>query len=424
MSASPLPSTPSTAEEAGPPEGQESLPSVAPPHAAAKAIGKRPRMSRFRRFLFGVTALCHLPFVTALSELAQRCGAPLVTSWLAAVVLGALGVYLFLGRAEKIAHDAPRAFASTFFFDIPYYVHWCACVFCLVPSIVYVIGEPLIDGVRGAPVGLSGGFFLWTYALGLVVCGYGVTLRRWFFVTRRVDVPIRGLDRRLDGYRIVHLSDLHIGALTPPWWAKRWIERANAERPDAVAVTGDLVTSGVAFHSSIAEVLGGLRARDGVFCSMGNHDYFGEGEPLVSLIRAHGPKVLRNEGVIVERDGARLYIAAIDDTWTRRANLDLAMQQRPANVATVMLAHDPDKFPQIAKRGVHLVLSGHTHGGQIAVPFLGRWINASRLAHHFHIGVYRDADSTLYVHPGLGTTGPPIRLGVAPAVVVLTLRAA
>lgn len=381
-------------------------------------------MSRFRKILLAITAACHLPFVAAMAELAGRTGAPTPVAWASAIALGLLGVYLFNGRAEKIANDEVRPFAPTFLVDVPYYVHWSACVFCLIPSIVYLIGEPVVDALRSAPLGPSGGFFLWTYALGLVVCGYGVTLRRWFFVTRRVDIPVRGLDARLDGYRIVHLSDLHIGALTPGWWARRWIERANAEKADAVAITGDLVTSGVAFHETIAELVGDLRARDGVFCAMGNHDYFGEGEPLISLIRARGPKVLRNEGVVVERDGARLFIAAIDDTWTRRANLDLALEKRPARVPTVMLAHDPDKFPQIAKRGVELVLSGHTHGGQIAVPFLARFINASKLAHRFHLGVYTDGDSTLYVHPGLGTTGPPIRLGVAPALVVLTLRAA
>ena len=213
-------------------------------------------MSRFRRFLLGVTTLCHLPFVVGLAELAQRVGAPALGAWLGAILAGALGVYLFLGRAEKIANDEPRPFVPTFLFDVPYYVHWSACVFCLVPSIVYLLGEPVVDAIRGTPIGPSGGFFMWTYAIGLVVCGYGVTFRRWFFVTRRVDIPVRGLDRRLDGYRIVHLSDLHIGALTPPWWARRWIERANAEKPDAVAVTGDLVTSGVSFHEAIADVLG------------------------------------------------------------------------------------------------------------------------------------------------------------------------
>jgi predicted MPP superfamily phosphohydrolase len=381
-------------------------------------------MTRFRRYILGITTVCHAPFVVAVAEGARRAGASPLPSWLGGLAAGVLGVYLFMGRAEKIANDEPRPFVPTFLFDVPYYVHWSATVFCLIPSIVYLIGEPIVDAFRGTPVGPSPGFFMWTYLLGLVVSFYGVTFRRWFFVTRRVEVPIRGLDHRLDGYRIVHLSDLHIGALTPPWWGQRWVNRANAEKPDAIAVTGDLVTSGVAFHQAIADLVGGLRARDGVFCSMGNHDYFGNGEPLISLIRARGPKVLRNEGVVIEHDGARFYMAAIDDTWTRRADLDLALKEQPAGMATVMLAHDPDRFPQIAKRGVALVLSGHTHGGQIAVPFLGRWINASKLAHHFHIGLYKEGDATLYVHPGLGTTGPPIRLGVAPAVVVLTLRAA
>jgi uncharacterized protein len=397
--------------------------SIPPPNAAARAMPKRPRMSRFRRFLLGVTTLCHVPFIAAFAEGARRCGAGPGLAWGLAIVAAALGIYLFIGRAERIANDAPRSFRSILAFDLPYYVHWCACVYTIVPSILYVVLEPIVDAIRGVPIGPSPSFFFWTYASGLVVCGYAVTLRRWWFVTREVTIPIRGLDPKLDGYRIVHLSDLHIGALTPGWWAQRWIDRANAENADLAVVTGDLVTSGVAFHSEIADVVGSLRARDGVFCAMGNHDYFGEGEPLVSLLRARGRVVLRNEGVVLERDGARFFLAGIDDTWTKRANLELALKDRPAEVPTIMLAHDPDRFPQIAREGVDLVLSGHTHGGQIAFPFLGRWITASRLAHHFHVGLYSQGTSWLYVHPGLGTTGPPIRLGVAPAVVILTLRA-
>lgn len=380
-------------------------------------------MSKFRRFLLAVTTITHLAFVVAVAECAQRAGVPPLAAWVLGVLAGAVGVYLFSGRADKIANDTHRSFGETFFFDVPYYIHWSACVFCLIPSIVYLVCEPIVDAIRGAPIGPSGGFFMWTYATGLVVCGYGCTLRRWWFVTRRIDVEVKNLDPRLDGYRLVHLSDLHIGALTPKWWAQRWIDRANAENADAVVVTGDLVTSGVEFHEDIADLIGSLRGKDGVLCAMGNHDYFGEGEPLISLMRARGAKVLRNEGILVERDGAPMYIAAIDDTWTRRADIDRALRDRPAGVPTIVLAHDPDRFPQLSKRGVDLVLSGHTHGGQVAVPFLSRWINASKLAHRFHIGVYADGDSTLYVHPGLGTTGPPIRLGVAPAVVVLTLRA-
>lgn len=380
----------------------------------------RPKLSRFRKLLLAITAVTHLPFVVAATELSRRLGANVPLALGIGLGLAALGVWLFLGRAESIAEDAPRPFAPILLLDMPYYVHWSACIYCLVPSVVYLLGSIFTGGP-------SAGFFLWCYASGLVVCFYGVYLRRWFFVTRDIEVSVKGLGAELDGYRIAHLSDMHIGALTPPWWAKRWVARANATQPDVTVVTGDFVTAGVRFHDAIAEVVGELRAKDGVFCSMGNHDYF-DGEGLITLLRQAGATMLRNEGVTLTRGDARLWLAAIDDTWTKRADIDKAVADRPEEngrrLPTVMLAHDPDRFPEIVRRGADLVLSGHTHGGQVAWPFLGRWINASKLAHRFHIGVYRLGDATLHVHPGLGTTGPPIRLGVAPAVVVITLRAA
>jgi uncharacterized protein len=187
-------------------------------------------------------------------------------------------------------------------------------------------------------------------------------------------------------------------------------------------VTGDMVTSGTAFHVDIANVVGALRAKDGVFVSMGNHDYFGEGEPLIGYLRERSVRVLRNEGLHLERAGERMYLAAIDDTWTGRADMVAALAERPANVPCILLAHDPEVFPKAVEKGVDLMLSGHTHGGQIAVPFLAKRLSLATLAHHFNVGTYREGDATLYVSPGLGTTGPPIRLGSAPAITLLTLR--
>ena len=119
-------------------------------------------------------------------------------------------------------------------------------------------------------------------------------------------------------------------------------------------------------------------------------------------------------------------IAGMGDLWEGDPDCDAALGGVPSSMPRIVLSHNPDICEEscMVKHAprIDLMLSGHTHGGQIAVPFMARWINASKLAHHFHIGVYKDGDSTLYVHPGLGTTGPPIRLGVAPAVVVHTLR--
>lgn len=378
------------------------------------------------RVLVTITAVVHLPFVVGAAEALQRFAhAPPRSAWAIASLAGAVGVLLFFGRARNGMHDEHRPFWQTFLVDVPYFIHWSACVWSLIPSLVYILLEPVVDLARGVPVDPRAGFFMWTYAAGLVVCGYGCTLRRWFFQVKRVDVPVRDLPVELEGYTIAHLSDLHIGALTPLWWGKRWTRAANAAKPDMVVVTGDMVTSGTAFHEDIAELVSELSAPGGVFVAMGNHDYFGEGEPLISLLRTKGrATVLRNEGLVVERAGGKMYLAAIDDTWTRRADIDRALAGRPSGMPTVLLAHDPDRFPPARERKVDVVLAGHTHGGQIAVPFLARHINASKLAHRYHVGVYTEGDSSLYVHPGLGTTGPPIRLGVAPAVALVSLRRA
>jgi len=379
-------------------------------------------MMTFRRVVMTVTVAIHIPFAAAMAELARRLGWPL--PWGVGGVLALVGVVMFMPRMPGASADRKRATPhSARFIDLPYYVHWCACLFTIIPAVVGSLVSPVVDAVRGVPIEAPMRLYLYTYVLGLVVCGYGILVRRRWFHVRELDVPVHGLDPTFDGFTVAHLSDLHIGTHTPKSWGMRWARAANGRAPDIAVVTGDMVTSGMEFHEDIAEIMGELRAKEGVYVSMGNHDYFGEGEPLVAHIRARGVTVLRNEGVVLEREGKRLYLAAIDDTWTERDDLDTALAARPDGSHVVLLAHDPERFRQAAKRDIALTLSGHTHGGQIAFPFLSRWISLSHLTHHFHQGLYRIGRSTLYVHPGLGTTGPPMRLGVAPIVAILRLRA-
>jgi predicted MPP superfamily phosphohydrolase len=380
-------------------------------------------MSRILRFLVIVTALTHLPVALGVAELARRLGWPLPA--LIGFAWAVAGVTLFVGRARAGMPDRKgRHPALVRLVDIPYFIHWCACLWTLVPSVLAAVFAPIVDLLRGSPPHVPAGVFMYAYLSGLAVAGYGVLVRRrWYRVVER-DVPVPGLDARFEGLRIAQLSDLHIGTLTPKSWGLRWSRSANERAPDLAVVTGDLVTSGTDFHEDVADVVGALRARDGVFVSMGNHDYFGEGEPLVSLLRARGVAVLRNEGVAIERNGAKLWLAAIDDTWTRRDDLARAMQARPDGATTVLLAHDPNRFDQAAAAGANVVLSGHTHGGQIGVPFLYRFANLASFSYPYNVGFYRRGPSVLYVHPGLGTTGPPMRLGVPPEVTILVLRAA
>ncbi len=358
----------------------------------------------------------HGPFGLAAFEGAREAGLSFWFAVAVAVGLVAAGIRLFVGRLRGAIDDHPRSWSRLWLVDMPYFVHFGACVFLLLPGLVALLLMPL--------TGVHLGFFLRTYLTGALIAAYAVFVRRRWFVVKDVDVTIADLPAAFDGYTIAHLSDLHIGGLMPADFAMRWVRAANGRSPDLCVVTGDVVTNGTAFHADIARVLGALRAKDGAVLSMGNHDYFGDGEPLITLVREAGVTVMRNEGKAIERGGEYVYLAAIDDTWTRRADMDKALAQRPAGMKTILLAHDPDQWDGARARDVALTLSGHTHGGQVAFPFLARWLTLSRIAHNYSLGKYEKDGRTLFVHPGLGTTGPPIRLGVAPAVVILRLRRA
>jgi predicted MPP superfamily phosphohydrolase len=378
-------------------------------------------MSRFLRALVAITAVVHVPVALGVAELARRLGSP--HPWLLGSLWATAGVGLFVGRARAGMPDRRRNRVLVRWVDIPYFVHWCAAVWTLIPSVIATCVAPVIDLARGATVHAPMLAYMASYLSGLVVCGYGVLVRRrWHRVVHR-EVAIPGLDPRLNGLRIAHLSDLHIGTLTPRSWGLRWADAANREAPDLAVVTGDMVTSGTDYHEDVADVIGALRAKHGVFASMGNHDYFGEGEPLVSMLGERDVRLLRNEGQGIEHAGATMWVAAIDDTWTRRDDIASALRDRPTGAFSVLLAHDPQRFDSAVEHGANLVLSGHTHGGQIAVPFLYKVANLANLAYRYRVGFYRRARSVLYVSPGLGTTGPPIRLGVAPEVTILVLRA-
>jgi hypothetical protein len=380
----------------------------------AKRVARR---SRFMRVLLGVTVLVHVPVALGVGELAVRLGWPRLTG----VIWAAAGVALFATRV-RATPDRRSGSALRAAIDVPFFIHWCAAVWALVPSVVGTVVAPVVSFIRGTPLALPMGVYMWSYLSGLAVCGYGILIRRrWYRVVER-EVVIPGLDARLVGMRIAHLSDLHIGGLTPRSWGLAWSRAANGRAPDLAVVTGDLVTSGTEFHEDVADVIGELRAKMGVVVSLGNHDYFGDGEALTSTLRKRGVSVLRNEGRVLDWQGARLWVAAIDDTWTRRDDVPMAMRDRPDGATTILLAHDPGTFNAASDAGAELVLSGHTHGGQIAMPFIQRAVSLAMFTYPYRLGLYRRARSVLYVHPGLGTTGPPLRLGVAPEVTILVLK--
>ncbi|MEB2345009.1 MAG: metallophosphoesterase [Deltaproteobacteria bacterium] len=239
----------------------------------------------------------------------------------------------------------------------------------------------------------------------------------------RVEIPLARWPRALDGFRIVQLSDLHLGPLLDRRFAASLVERVTALAPDLVVVTGDLVDGGVGRVGDEVAPLGALRARHGVWFVTGNHDYYSGADDWVARVSALGWRALRNERVAIGADGAGFDLAGVDDHHGALVgpgggeDLERALAGRDPERPVVLLAHDPATFRRAARREVDLQLSGHTHGGQIW-PF--RW--AVRLTVPWVEGLHRVGRSTLYVSRGTGFWGPPMRLRAPAEISELVLR--
>jgi predicted MPP superfamily phosphohydrolase len=242
------------------------------------------------------------------------------------------------------------------------------------------------------------------------------------------EVRVAGLDPRHDGVTIAQLSDIHVGHLTPASHIRAAIDAANAAEPDLIVLTGDYVCWRRSEVELAAHQLGGLRAPR-VLAVLGNHDYFVWGAGVRSALSKHGYEVMRNQHTVEHVNGAPLTLVGVDDPVTRHDDLDAAFRGVAPKGTRVVLCHAPDRAPAVAERGADLVLSGHTHGGQIFIKGITDRI-MKRIGLHYRRGMYElsvgDRKSQLYVTPGVGFSGVTHRAGEGThaEVALLTLRAA
>jgi uncharacterized protein len=199
------------------------------------------------------------------------------------------------------------------------------------------------------------------------------------------------------------------------------VEAVNQLRPDAVMLTGDYVSRDAALAEPCAQALGALQAPAGVYAVLGNHDHWTDAGEVERALAAQSLTVLRNDAVPIERGGARLWIAGVDDVRQRRADLDRALRLVPADQAAILLAHEPDYADLAAQHPIDLQLSGHSHGGQVRLPILGAPF-LPYLGRKYPRGLYRLGALQLYTNRGLGVVAPPVRFNCPPEITLLTLR--
>jgi predicted MPP superfamily phosphohydrolase len=260
--------------------------------------------------------------------------------------------------------------------------------------------------------------------LAVLIATWGFVVEPCRLVVRRAAVPVHGFSRPL---RIVALADVHTGS---PWnWTsnlRRVVARANAEGPDLVVLLGDYVIHGVLGGrfvppEEIAPILGGLRARLGVVAVLGNHDGWLDAPRVERALESAGIPVLSNEARPLGDGEERFWVAGLADAWTSGASVTAALRDVPPEGPVLLLTHNPDVFPGVPDR-VGLTLAGHTHGGQVSLPFFGPPIVPSRFGQRYAAGLVEEDGRLLFVTTGIGTSIVPVRIGVPPEIAVLDTR--
>ena len=254
---------------------------------------------------------------------------------------------------------------------------------------------------------------------------YGGLFEAWDYELTETVVPVRDLPERFEGFRIAQVSDVHHGRLVPIEEVRRVVELANAARADMIALTGDYTTQFRRYVEPCAEALAELKAPEGVWAVLGNHDHNTDGELTKRALVRRGISVLTNENTLLRRGADSLQLAGADDWGWGYADFKRALGGVDLARPTLLLSHEPIAFDMEETRGVSLILSGHTHGGQVCLPVVGspvKYIWGKYLRHLS--GMYEQDGARLYVSRGTGMIGVPLRIGARPEVAVLRLQRA
>jgi predicted MPP superfamily phosphohydrolase len=259
---------------------------------------------------------------------------------------------------------------------------------------------------------------------GAGVGGYALALEPDWMVVERVLVPLPDLPRALDGLTVAHLSDFHWGPYTGQKEVRAAVQQANALAPELIVLTGDYVLYSAEYAAPCARELAALRAPLGVFAIPGNHDYWTDIEVVMAHLGATDLSLLRNSSHRLKVGGVHLWLVGVDDVWERQDDLDAALAGVPPDEPVLLLVHEPDFADEVARarHRVLLQLSGHSHGGQVNLPLLGRPI-LPWLGRRYPAGLQAVPGSALqvYTNRGIGLIAPPVRFNCRPEVTLLTL---
>ncbi len=269
-----------------------------------------------------------------------------------------------------------------------------------------------------------------TIFVGLIGGTYGFLVEPFWLETVHVELTLPRLPRSFSGLRLLQLSDIHLGGWMDMARLEQLVAQSLAARPDVIVITGDLIYGRPWDHVSVADTAAGMAAAlrplakaCPVFAVMGNHDHWVDVVPVRQAVADAGIRELINTVHTFERDGEYLHICGLDDLWELKTRLEGVLDVLPPEGAAILLIHEPDFARSSAPTGrFDLQLSGHTHGGQIVLPFIGAPVRPYLGSRYPASGLCQVNDMYLYTNRGAGMGGIPIRFNCRPEITLFTLR--
>jgi hypothetical protein len=269
-------------------------------------------------------------------------------------------------------------------------------------------------------------------AAPFVAGAYGLLYGRLNLQVTQQRTHLARLPKSFAGFRIAQLSDIHIGPFMTEDQIRKYVRITNDLKPDLIALTGDFVTWDPFTQRAVVHALAGLHAPFGIFGCLGNHEAWSHTEDSITqMFQRVGIRILRQERVPVSTNGEAFNLIGVDFETRRhmvpgnekfvRTYLEGLESLVAPDTVNVLMSHNPDTFDRAAEMGIDLSLAGHTHGGQVALEFVSPEIAPCRLVTPYVSGWFQKPGGQLYVNCGIGTIGPPIRLGVPPEITVYEL---
>jgi predicted MPP superfamily phosphohydrolase len=255
-----------------------------------------------------------------------------------------------------------------------------------------------------------------------LLASYPLFIERMTVLTNEYRIAVPNLPAEFSGFRIVHLSDIHHGRLMPLWHIQDIVERANRLKPDLIACTGDYVyrKSRPDEIDAVWQVLAQLSAHHGVWSVLGNHDHWADTARADYWLKKNGQD-LRHKTVRIERNGQALWLAGAGDLMADHRNLDRVLEIIPDRDFRILLAHNPDTADSKYSRRIDLILAGHTHGGQVQIPFIGPPFVPVHNKRYVNGVITTSRGGQMFISRGIGWSILPVRFNCYPEIAVLEL---